>query len=114
ARCQQIVADNASVAAPPHRFRAHDGAGSFPAGGNQLLKRLSEFPAQRIVGVVVDRKSTRLNSSHVSISYAVFCLKKIKKSKSQTVWRPLDMKATWSSTILVCSIKCQKQFYKSA
>src|SRR5699024_8511665 len=26
-----------------------------------------------------DRKSTRLNSSHVSISYAVFCLKKIKK-----------------------------------
>src|SRR5437868_12064045 len=25
-----------------------------------------------------DRKSTRLNSSHVSISYAVFCLKKIK------------------------------------
>src|SRR5438067_9701203 len=28
------------------------------------------------VGAVVDRKSTRLNSSHVSISYAVFCLKK--------------------------------------
>src|SRR5438067_5999203 len=27
---------------------------------------------------VVDRKSTRLNSSHVSISYAVFCLKKKK------------------------------------
>src|SRR5437868_8400602 len=29
---------------------------------------------------VLDRKSTRLNSSHVSISYAVFCLKKKKKS----------------------------------
>src|SRR5207249_10051536 len=29
--------------------------------------------------VVRDRKSTRLNSSHVSISYAVFCLKKKKK-----------------------------------
>src|SRR5437868_7523798 len=28
-----------------------------------------------------DRKSTRLNSSHVSISYAVFCLKKKKKKK---------------------------------
>src|SRR5699024_11913747 len=28
-----------------------------------------------------DRKSTRLNSSHVSISYAVFCLKKKKKVK---------------------------------
>src|SRR5438067_5191559 len=29
--------------------------------------------------VVLDRKSTRLNSSHVSISYAVFCLKKKKR-----------------------------------
>src|SRR5690348_17697585 len=30
----------------------------------------------------VDRKSTRLNSSHPSISYAVFCLKKKKKTKN--------------------------------
>src|SRR5690606_41554820 len=30
----------------------------------------------------LDRKSTRLNSSHVKISYAVFCLKKKKKDKS--------------------------------
>src|SRR5690242_20838531 len=30
-----------------------------------------------------DRKSTRLNSSHMSISYAVFCLKKKKKKKKQ-------------------------------
>src|SRR3712207_8730942 len=30
-------------------------------------------------GVVEDRKSTRLNSSHANISYAVFCLKKKKK-----------------------------------
>src|SRR5690625_6645152 len=29
--------------------------------------------------VILDRKSTRLNSSHVAISYAVFCLKKKKK-----------------------------------
>src|SRR5699024_1127856 len=29
---------------------------------------------------LLDRKSTRLNSSHVSISYAVFCLKKKKKT----------------------------------
>src|SRR5438874_13143381 len=33
----------------------------------------------RVLGV--DRKSTRLNSSHVEISYAVFCLKKKKKNK---------------------------------
>src|SRR5699024_3359313 len=31
---------------------------------------------QHIIEILIDRKSTRLNSSHVSISYAVFCLKK--------------------------------------
>src|SRR5438045_9148529 len=36
--------------------------------------RLYETPS-------VDRKSTRLNSSHLGISYAVFCLKKKKKQK---------------------------------
>src|SRR3989442_8237030 len=41
---------------------------------------------RRLVGVfdvkrLTDRKSTRLNSSHVRISYAVFCLKKKKKKK---------------------------------
>src|SRR5258707_5298939 len=34
-----------------------------------------------------DRKSTRLNSSHANISYAVFCLKKKKKSKLSTYAR---------------------------
>src|SRR5690349_24230724 len=34
-----------------------------------------------------DRKSTRLNSSHVEISYAVFCLKK-KKTTSAHSWSP--------------------------
>src|SRR5207253_10232190 len=38
---------------------------------------LSAMSARRL-----DRKSTRLNSSHVAISYAVFCLKKKKKTKS--------------------------------
>src|SRR5471030_3349489 len=39
---------------------------------------------RRWMGVRVwqDRKSTRLNSSHLGISYAVFCLKKKKKQKS--------------------------------
>src|SRR5437763_96926 len=35
-----------------------------------------------VEGEVVDRKSTRLNSSHRCISYAVFCLKKKKKNRS--------------------------------
>src|SRR6267143_6153130 len=33
-----------------------------------------------------DRKSTRLNSSHSSISYAVFCLKKKKHDRERGVW----------------------------
>src|SRR5438874_8987519 len=32
----------------------------------------------------IDRKSTRLNSSHVEISYAVFCLKKKKRDRSRS------------------------------
>src|SRR6266480_2269330 len=36
--------------------------------------------AHRVVPAGLDRKSTRLNSSHMSISYAVFCLKKKKKT----------------------------------
>src|SRR3712207_8953985 len=36
-------------------------------------------------GTVTDRKSTRLNSSHANISYAVFCLKKKKNSHQATL-----------------------------
>src|SRR5207302_3592156 len=50
------------------------------------LRREAEFHQQigNVVlvslrcGIAIDRKSTRLNSSHVKISYAVFCLKKKK------------------------------------
>src|SRR2546427_2822182 len=35
-------------------------------------------------GFLADRKSTRLNSSHSQISYAVFCLKKKKKNRHMT------------------------------
>src|SRR5258705_6378795 len=37
----------------------------------------------RIMWRCLDRKSTRLNSSHLGISYAVFCLKKKKKSNTE-------------------------------
>src|SRR2546430_12514245 len=44
-------------------------------------------PARRAMRIdpAQDRKSTRLNSSHSQISYAVFCLKKQKKNNHQTV-----------------------------
>src|SRR5438445_7301417 len=38
---------------------------------------------QDVTDTGVDRKSTRLNSSHANISYAVFCLKKKKKKDQQ-------------------------------
>src|SRR5207249_8183288 len=40
--------------------------------------------AYKEIGNFLDRKSTRLNSSHVSISYAVFCLKKKNNKKSSS------------------------------
>src|SRR3712207_8938046 len=40
-----------------------------------------EEPRFGAEGIAVDRKSTRLNSSHANISYAVFCLKKKKNRK---------------------------------
>src|SRR5438874_2851416 len=44
--------------------------------------------SSRLASLAEDRKSTRLNSSHVEISYAVFCLKK-KKQTQTTHHRPL-------------------------
>src|SRR5258708_27097378 len=46
-------------------------------------------PACRGSHLLIDRKSTRLNSSHQIISYAVFCLKK-KKSASPLLGKPLN------------------------
>src|SRR5690625_5645549 len=39
-----------------------------------------------------DRKSTRLNSSHVAISYAVFCLKKKRTKTTKTITRKTSIK----------------------
>src|SRR5699024_11315991 len=48
----------------------------FGAIGFPVLIEVKEY-------LFTDRKSTRLNSSHVSISYAVFCLKKKKKTSGE-------------------------------
>src|SRR5437660_5597788 len=61
--------------------------GSAPAAEDvvhDLFLQLWDTPDQaHLSRPYLDRKSTRLNSSHVAISYAVFCLKK-KKETSQT------------------------------
>src|SRR5438034_6177272 len=58
---------------------------NFPA--TEMLKRAFELgPTAHVDTFTRDRKSTRLNSSHTVISYAVFCLKKKKKqNKHQKV-----------------------------
>src|SRR5690625_5695828 len=43
----------------------------------------SDTDRERFENMPTDRKSTRLNSSHVAISYAVFCLKKKKKQRKE-------------------------------
>src|SRR3712207_8096562 len=53
----------------------------YPLGSHAELAYSSM--AKGVLGVLLDRKSTRLNSSHANISYAVFCLKK-KKSDRRT------------------------------
>src|SRR3712207_8699717 len=73
-------------------FRSHvriDRAVSYEA--NQIIRAQQPGSVQRRAGDCVwvspgsaaeDRKSTRLNSSHANISYAVFCLKKKKKQSN--------------------------------
>src|SRR3989454_5320456 len=56
------------------RLRAAGEPAAREAGGN-AMKRIAAL----VPFLLVDRKSTRLNSSHLVISYAVFCLKKKKK-----------------------------------
>src|SRR5205085_6231091 len=53
---------------------------SIAVGGHTAM-RLAGISVWRSQRGPTDRKSTRLNSSHSQISYAVFCLKKKKKNK---------------------------------
>src|SRR2546430_8416938 len=74
----------------PQDGTARGGAGHRPddvcaGGGNPVGGREHRRGGGRRAPVVVgqpDRKSTRLNSSHSQISYAVFCLKKKKQADS--------------------------------
>src|SRR3712207_8292276 len=47
-----------------------------PAPCSELVRRAAGEACERLGIKPLDRKSTRLNSSHANISYAVFCLKK--------------------------------------
>src|SRR3712207_8521581 len=75
------LADLSSVALPHHGLPGHGGQGGadeLGASRHDLVRRDARAALRGLRGEqrgLADRKSTRLNSSHANISYAVFCLK---------------------------------------
>src|SRR2546430_10344613 len=67
-------------------------------GGTIALRELVQRATPRWWHIWLDRKSTRLNSSHSQISYAVFCLKK-KKKKIQTSLKTISSVTRTSHTL---------------
>src|SRR5689334_24299147 len=79
--CEGVVLGNAGRESVPHWKYTYP----LEPSGLTVPLRVAALEVMPVAVVVVtDRKSTRLNSSHSSISYAVFCLKKKKKKKTQT------------------------------
>src|SRR3712207_7648220 len=71
---QLVVDEPFGLDAPPDLRRDLDLHGARVVGPRRARELAEEAFERRL-----DRKSTRLNSSHANISYAVFCLKKKKK-----------------------------------
>src|SRR5258708_31964214 len=65
-----------------HAQRRRGGASGLSAPPGSCFARAKQEPGGADNPLAPDRKSTRLNSSHQIISYAVFCLKKKKKNNS--------------------------------
>src|SRR5690349_22431666 len=71
-----------------HHYAVHD-HGRYYSTSRTFYNRDKFYRGEAKRGMYIrperDRKSTRLNSSHVEISYAVFCLKKKKKMNSKSL-----------------------------
>src|SRR5205085_5601829 len=84
-RSSDLVDDKDVHTAPQHCLQRREQIPlvDVPAVRRQVAPRAPD--GDRVdVHRMQDRKSTRLNSSHSQISYAVFCLKKKKKKKTHT------------------------------
>src|SRR2546422_4525585 len=68
----------------PHRGAA-ERREQHPA--QRVAEGIAVTPLERLQAELGDRKSTRLNSSHGYISYAVFCLKKKKKNAKEVEYQ---------------------------
>src|SRR5690242_21031752 len=69
--------------------------------GTRMVSRTDTVGASRWPRLPGDRKSTRLNSSHMSISYAVFCLKKKKIENWPADSRNFTVDDTLSGAVVI-------------
>src|SRR5690606_40756882 len=87
-RSSDLQASSAARASPLSRKRAgseRNIASTSSLSAKRVKPARSFFTSASVSCEGSDRKSTRLNSSHVKISYAVFCLKKKKVRRQQTI-----------------------------
>src|SRR5258708_27191223 len=94
--------DHSHDAAQTHKVDTNRACTTLPA---QLQ---SQAPDSGLIAGPRDRKSTRLNSSHQIISYAVFCLKKKKPTQERTQTTP-----TLSRRIRSQTRSCARRFIQS-
>src|SRR3989442_7482160 len=83
-RTRPLETQGATVAAEPGQLAAHVDIVLSSLADDAAVENVMLGPDGTLV---LDRKSTRLNSSHVRISYAVFCLKN-KRTTRATLARP--------------------------
>src|SRR5689334_24843525 len=74
--CPEVIGNLSRVSAPGFSERVISMATGFH------IHLVSDATGETLNSITRDRKSTRLNSSHSSISYAVFCLKKKNNNRS--------------------------------
>src|SRR5215217_1693821 len=94
--CWRCPTSTARSSAGRASTRIRSGRSSRSPPGEHRPVRLPRDP--RRVGAGGDRKSTRLNSSHANISYAVFCLKKKKTKKNEKKTKKKKKKGKLNNT----------------
>src|SRR5207248_4858199 len=84
ARMKQLTCRSSENHQPPCRLDSRQDPGRLAARWSLKMKQRTNPPLEILKLPRSDRKSTRLNSSHRTISYAVFCLKK-KRTKGDYI-----------------------------